>query len=93
MRWFRLYSDILDDPKMEQMDDKCFRIFIQLLSVACETEDGGKIKLNSKQIGWRIRRPEKTVLRALDILIDLQIISKEIEGFRVTNWYKKAVQV
>ena len=43
MKWFRLYTEIKDDPKMLELDDHQFRVWINLLSMAGESEERGVI--------------------------------------------------
>ena len=54
MKWFRLYTEIIDDPKMREVSDSCFRTFIGLMAIACETESG-ILKMSIQDIAWRLR--------------------------------------
>ena len=54
MKWFRLYTEIIDDPKMRGISDSCFRTFIGLMAIACEAENG-ILKMSIQDIAWRLR--------------------------------------
>ncbi len=43
MEWFRLYSEIKDDPKMLALTDGEFRLWINLLAMASESSERGVI--------------------------------------------------
>ena len=43
MKWFRLHTEIKDDPKMLELDDHQFRIWISVLSMAGEADERGVI--------------------------------------------------
>jgi len=45
LRWFRMYSEILDDPKVARVTDSQFRIFIYLLAAASECDREGFVQL------------------------------------------------
>ena len=89
MRWFRLYTDILDDPKMKYLDDSAFRFLISLLVVACEQELDGKITLSKLEISWRVRRHISVVRKCLPLFEKLKIISIENDGLQFINWNKR----
>ena len=38
MSWYKLHSDIIDDPKMEELSDKEFRILSDFFAYVNETE-------------------------------------------------------
>ncbi len=75
MRWFRVYSELLDDPKQAAMSDRTFRIFILLLCIACEQDKDGRVELSEKEIAWRMRMDIRSVRSSLADLRELGIIS------------------
>lgn len=89
MRWLRLHSDLLDDPKQMQMDDKIFRTFIKLLCFAAETNENGIIKFSEKKTAWRLRTTEKTLKKSVDSLCELGILVRENGYIRFINWEKR----
>lgn len=53
--WFRLYSEIVDDPKMGDLTDFEFRIWIQLLCLATSHGKTGSIGMTIREASWRLR--------------------------------------
>jgi hypothetical protein len=89
LRWFRMYSEILDDPKVARMTDSQFRIFTYLLAVASECDREGCIQLTVKDLAWRMRCPEDKLSDALEHLCEAGIIAKHENEFQVVNWRKR----
>ena len=66
MKWFRMYAEIIDDPKMKQLSDRSFRVFSYLLALAAEAEQGGAIPMAKEDIVWRLRIAEKDLGTAVN---------------------------
>ena len=55
--WFRMYGDMIDDPKIGQLSDENFRTWIEILCLACQSDfDDGNTGLSVEEIEWRLRR-------------------------------------
>ncbi|MDE2103532.1 MAG: hypothetical protein KGL39_40200 [Patescibacteria group bacterium] len=54
--WFRMYRELKDDPKVGELDDASFRVFIESLCWACERETGGGTGITIKTANWAFRR-------------------------------------
>ena len=89
MRWFRLYTELIDDPKQSKMDDKTFRTFILLLCLANELDQDGVINLSEKDIAWRLRCSKKQVESAIDFLKNNSILSNGSGPIEFINWKKR----
>jgi hypothetical protein len=89
MQWFRVYTEIIDDPKMAKMDNSTFRVFIYLLAVASEAGNDGKINMTIEDISWRIRIPSDTLILAIKYLSENNIIKTQKNEIIVTNWKKR----
>lgn len=89
MQWFRVYTEIIDDPKMAKMDNSTFRVFIYLLAVASEAGNDGKINMTIEDISWRIRTPSDTLILAIKYLSENNIIQTQKNEIIVTNWKKR----
>jgi hypothetical protein len=59
--WFKLYIEIMDDPKLSYFTGDQFRILIYLMCLARESDEPGLIKLTPTEIAWRVRRPIEEV--------------------------------
>ena len=89
MQWFRVYNEILDDPKVAKMDGETFRCFIYLLAISSEKETNGIINMSISDISWRIRVPINTLEAAIAYFLDNNILTKENGLFVITNWKKR----
>jgi len=92
VKWFRLYSEMMDDPKMSELSPTDFQIFIYLLCLACELEKKGSIDLPLSQISYKIRRKPHQIETVLERLSSLKIIEMNHNGFRFINWNKRQFQ-
>jgi hypothetical protein len=89
MQWFRVYNEILDDPKVAKMDGETFRCFIYLLAISSEQETDGIIDMSISDISWRIRIPINTLEAAIAYFLENNILKKENGSFIITNWKKR----
>jgi hypothetical protein len=89
MKWFRLWTDILDDPKMSRLSDDEYRAFTYLLAMAAEEEKEGHIPYDAADISWRIRLPLDLITRSLDKLLALEIIGPNGNGWKFIHWEKR----
>ena len=78
MKWFRLWTDIVNDPKMRKISDSQFRTLIYLMCLASEEDNGGTINFSADDISWRIRRTETQVKSTLKSLSGLNIWSSHL---------------
>jgi hypothetical protein len=88
-RWCRLYSEILDDHKISQLDHVTFHFFINLLCIATEEANSGIISMDEKQLAWRMRFARKSVRNALQTLCKLDVIENGGTSIRLVNWCKR----
>lgn len=89
MKWFRMYTEIVDDPKMSDLSDREFRLFVSLLCVASEREKDGVINLCPDKIAWRIRASVKEVISLQEKLIQLKILNNNGVGVEFIHWKER----
>ena len=89
MKWFRMYTDILDDPKMYEMMPKTFKIFTFLLAFCSELDNSGSISVTKNKPKWRLRLRKREWENAINELITLNIISVEGDVLTILNWNKR----
>ena len=89
MKWLRLWTEILDDPKMCQLADDEYRVFTYLLAMAAEEEKDGAIPFKPGDIAWRTRLPMDLVTRSIDKLLKLDIIGPNGNGLKFVHWDKR----
>lgn len=82
-RWFRLYDDTLNDPKILKLSDKTHRVWIGILCVASKNE-GALPPLEDMALLLRMK-PEK-LQPELEKLIAAGLIDHDDLGLRPHNW-------
>lgn len=85
--WLRLYKDVIDNPKTGNLKDSEFRLFIEILCVVSENNDG----ISKEFISWRLRKSITKPIREL-IKRGLIIEDTDINGntvFFVNGWEKR----
>lgn len=85
-RWFRFYADAMRHPKVAKLTDSQFRLWTELLSVACE--NGGIIP-PADDLKHILKRRLDHLLRGLDDLIRASLIEALEDGYRPHGWDKR----
>ena len=81
-RWFRLYEDMISDPKVQKLPDWVFKALINMWCLACKND--GIIPEDNLSYALRMRRDH--VFNAVDMLFSLGLLER-IEGSLVPhNW-------
>jgi hypothetical protein len=61
MKWFRLYSSVLHDPKVQRLTPALFKHWVNLLCLASEQDDRGMLpSLDDIAFALRIKPSEAT---------------------------------
>ena len=91
MKWFRFWTDTLDDVKILQLTDYEYRIWTYLLAIACEVNSmSGECQVNVKSMSLRCRTQVNHFSRALETFQKLGLITINEDGYPViTNWNKR----
>lgn len=63
-RWVKLFTEILDDPKVAALSDHEFRAFVNLLALAGQVDRDGELG-TLKEISYRLRMPPSKFQRIL----------------------------
>lgn len=82
-RWFRMYDDVVDDPKVQRLPADLFRAWINLLCIACKN---GGILPSADDIAFTLRMPSTSVSKILGKLIAAELIDETETGFEPHNW-------
>lgn len=90
MKWLRLWTEILDDPKcnVSNMPDETFRVFILLMAYARELDNAGVLDQTESTLAWRLRMIDSALRKHLLCLRDLKIIELK-PVIRFLNWGKR----
>jgi len=68
MKWLRLYTEALDDPKVQRLPADLFKTWINLLLLAGQQEERGTLP-DLDDIAFRLRLPEDEIRDHLTALI------------------------
>ena len=86
--WLRLYTEIMDDPKLASWTGDQFRVLIFIFCLARESGEPGLIMMTPPEIAWRIRQPYELVKEVLELAMagERPILALEANGYRVLKW-------
>lgn len=76
-RWFRMYDEILDDPKVQKLPAEDFRAWVNLLALA--SKNGGVLP-DVDGIAFALRRSSNDVETLLERLLNATLIDKRNGG-------------
>lgn len=83
-RWFRMYDEVVDHPKVQRLSDGAFRAWVNLMCVAAR--DGGRITGNLDDLGFSLRKPRGRVEDLLDTLVRAGLVDVMGDDFRPHDW-------
>jgi hypothetical protein len=91
MKWFRFWTDTLDDIKILQLSDYEYRMWTYLLAMVSEVNSmSGECHVNVKSMSLRCRTQVNHFLKALETFQSIGLITINNEGYPVvTNWNKR----
>ncbi len=83
--WFRAYTRVIDNAKMQTMDAELFR---QLFNYWCLAKLNGGILPPSSEIAWRLRRPVEMVEADIKALSSapLKLLQRDGKDLFPTEW-------
>jgi len=88
MPHFRLYTDVLNDPKVQWLSAEDFRSWINLMCVACPLD--GWLP-DFPQIGYYLRMSETDAMVLVKRLVELRLVDPpkgREKRYRIHNWDK-----
>ena len=98
IQWFKLEKNIFCNRKIQLLlglndGDTYFRIWIQLLSLAVECGDGGRLIIGNNPISIKefskiMGKSSKKMSKILDKFLELEMLKKEENVFVIKNWNK-----
>jgi hypothetical protein len=92
MKWFRVYSEIKDDPKMLEMDDHQRWLWICLMSLANDSEQRGTIlNVRLRGLASSLRTTEDKLRDALELYQELDMAEYDEDARTITllNFIKR----
>ena len=98
IQWFKVEKNIFYNRKIQLLlgfkdGDTYFRIWIQLLSLAVECGDGGRLIIGNNPISIKefskiMGKSSKKMSKILEKFLELEMLKKEEEVFVIKNWNK-----
>lgn len=85
-RWFRMYDELLDDPKVQMLPAETFKMWVNLLCLASRND--GRLP-DSAAIAFALRVDGKRVDKILAELIDRRLIDEAGDGFEPHSWHDR----
>lgn len=82
-QWFRMYAEVLDDPKVQRLKPEMFRMWVNLLCLTAKND--GELP-SASDIAFALRIPEKAVNDGMNILIMVGLIDVDSERSSPHNW-------
>jgi hypothetical protein len=91
MKWFRLWTDILDDVKMLELTDYEYRMFTYLLAYASEVDSSsGELQTTFNSLSHRFRQRFNHFSRAIETFQEKGLVTVNGNGYiKITNWNKR----
>ena len=87
--WIKLYTEIIDDPKMALLPDRLWRRVIELFLLAKKANKGGELP-DTKSLAWLLRINDIEQLEQdLQEIQKTGIIERLGNGWNVTNFAKR----
>lgn len=86
MKWFRFYSEFVDDPKIAMMSDTDQLIWVKALCLASADKQRGSITLSDEEIAWKLRIDLDRWKYALNRFYERGLIERFQGGYRITDW-------
>ena len=98
IQWFKLQKNIFCNRKIQLLlslndGDTYFRIWIQLLSLAVECGDGGRLIIGNNPISIKefskiMGKSSKKMSKILENFLELEMLTKDGEVYVIKNWNK-----
>jgi hypothetical protein len=85
MKWLRLYSSVLHDPKVQMLPPALFKGWVNLLCLANESEPRGVLP-DTETIAWALHMTAEEAVTLLETLQATGLIDTCDDGLSPHNW-------
>jgi hypothetical protein len=86
--WVKLYTEIINDPKMATLPDRLWRRIVELFAIAGDFRQDGRIP-ETRQLAWILRMNPDDLELDLQQIASIGIIDKTIDGWMVTHFKER----
>lgn len=87
MAWLRLYDDILENPKVQMLPDRAFRMFVNLLALTKKHHD--RLPNDIEVIAFALRLPIGKARDTMQILVSAKLIEITENGYIPHGWNER----
>jgi hypothetical protein len=84
--WFRLYCEVIDDPKVQELSPETFQGWINVLCLAGKNKG---VLPSMKHMMFSLRRSEAEVKKLLAELISCGLLDKKGDIIQPHNWQNR----
>ncbi len=98
IQWFKVDKNIFNNRKIQLLlkykdGDTYFRVWIQLLAIAVECANNGRLEIGTKPITFVdcakiMGKTSDKMRRILEEFLKLGMLEKDGEIYQIKNWYK-----
>jgi len=85
--WFRTYHEMIDDPKISTLTDLQFRLWTEILCLACRVGNGGDLGMDQGAIRHQLRK--KTLKPFEELFKRKLIVLTDTNTVKVTKWKER----
>jgi hypothetical protein len=85
-RWFRVYDDMVDDPKVQRLPDASFKVLVNLWCLASQC--GGKLP-SIDDMAFKLRMKPEKVAALISSLTNAGLIDEIDDELAPHNWDKR----
>ena len=86
--WVKLYTEIVNDPKMGRLTDRQFRTCINLFALAGELDQDGALP-DAADLAWRLRLQPADLTADLEALAAVNILTATPAGWSISKWTER----
>lgn len=86
--WLRLYTEVLNDPKVQKLDGNSFKFWINLLCCAKEYSNDG-ILPDVPGIAFHLRIKEETAQKYLEKMVESGLVDFEVNCYVIHSWHTR----
>jgi hypothetical protein len=83
MNWFRMYSETLNDPKVQSLSGDEFKAWVNLLCLASQNNSEG---FSEKTAAFALRLPEKKAWKIIKLFLHIGLLDITESGLKPHNW-------
>ena len=86
--WLRLYTEILNDPKVQRLPGDVFKTWVNLLCIAKEADHDGRLP-SVDDVAFKLRLSTEALLPVLNNLLAADLIREEGGAYLIHGWDRR----